>query len=398
MGTELAIEKLWQKINYPDLQILTIVLKALHHLKVKASGDQINVINTLLENEIRKAAWNISALEELDETKEVELLQEALEEEIAHNYDMIYILLSLVYDPQSIDLVRDNIESGTSEGRVFALELLDIFVAKETKELLFPLLDDIPLNEKIKNLQLHFPRETFDEVEILKQIINRDYNYIGRWTKSCALYSYALTSKAPICNDLIANFFNPNNLIRETAAWAVVKKDKAIFKHILTRILNLKRNKNDLLLNELTAFADSANQSILRMEKILFLKSLDSFINTSGAVLAELSETIKEIELLDGEGLKLASEDENTPILMVFKGAVSIYLKDSKVKVLEEKAFFDASNILHNTDPIHLVAEENSILFRINKADLYDFMIRHYELTEGILFLTHSGRIELQNV
>jgi signal-transduction protein with cAMP-binding, CBS, and nucleotidyltransferase domain len=83
---------------------------------------------------------------------------------------------------------------------------------------------------------------------------------------------------------------------------------------------------------------------------------------------------------------------------MVFKGAVSIYLKDSKVKVLEEKAFFDASNILHNTDPIHLVAEENSILFRINKADLYDFMIRHYELTEGILFLTHSGRIELQNV
>jgi ATP:ADP antiporter, AAA family len=394
MGSELAREKLWQKISYPDLQILTIILKALHHLKVKASEDQINIVNTLLENEIRKAAWNISALDELDEEQHVELLREALEEEVSHNYNIIYILLSLLYDHQSIQLVRDNIESGTNEGRVFAVELLDVFIAKGTKELLFPLLDDVPLQEKIKNLQLHFPRETFNEVEVLKQIINRDYNNIGRWTKSCALYAYALTSKAPICNDLIANFFNPNNLIRETAAWSVVKKDKAIFKHILTRILNLKRNKNDLLLNELIAFADSSNQPILRIDKIVFLKSLDCFSSIPGAILAEFAETLNEVKLSEGEELEIREVDENIPAFIVFKGKVSVYNDDKEIKILAEKSFLDPTNWSFSEDKIDLVANGDSILFKINRSELYDFMIRHYELTEGILALSHSERLE----
>lgn len=94
------------------------------------------------------------------------------------------LLLSLLTNLESISgISAKTCGSGTSEGIGFAIELLDLFVAEELKPKLFPLLEDTPIAEKIDRLQVHFPRQNFDTLEILKQIINRDYNQINKWTK-----------------------------------------------------------------------------------------------------------------------------------------------------------------------------------------------------------------------
>ncbi len=67
------------------------------------------------------------------------------------------MLLSILYDPQSVQLVRENMESGDPDNMAFAMELLDIFIDTELKPKLIPLLDDSPTREKLANFRLHFP-------------------------------------------------------------------------------------------------------------------------------------------------------------------------------------------------------------------------------------------------
>lgn len=385
IGTKRAVEEMWQKVTYPDFRIVNLILHSFNSLKIKASEQQLTVVKEILDKEIRKVAWNISAQVEIGDEEHSKYLKLALEEEINFNFDIIYILLSLIYEEKSIQLVRDNIESGTSEGRVFALELLDIFIAKDIKATLFPLLDDVPILEKIRTLQLNFPREIFDSVEVLKQIINRDYNNIGRWTKACALYSYALTPRAAVSDDLVANFFNPNHMIRETAAWAVVKKDKSVFRQILNRISSQNKYKNERIVKDLIAFMDGDTTAILRVEKIMFLKQISFFSHLSGSNLADLIEEIKEVKVKQGNQV-LEGGQKDIPFYIVYKGSISIFRDGKWMQMLSENEVLGDMELLTSEEVKYkILANENTILFAINKQKLYEVMNKHYRFANSYL-------------
>jgi len=113
----------------------------------------------------------------MDEVKGQEFLKEAIEEELKANYILLYQLLSLAYDSKSVMHVKDNIESGTAEGASYALELLELFIDEEIKPKLFPIVEDISLIEKIKQLQNFYPIEKISFEELLVAIINRDINF-----------------------------------------------------------------------------------------------------------------------------------------------------------------------------------------------------------------------------
>jgi ATP:ADP antiporter, AAA family len=73
------------------------------------------------------------------------------------NNDQITMLLSILYDPDSIQLVRENIESGDPNGIAYAIELMDLFIDPDLKPKLFPLYDDIPDSEETGVIADLFP-------------------------------------------------------------------------------------------------------------------------------------------------------------------------------------------------------------------------------------------------
>ena len=88
----------------------------------------------LLDTEIGKTLWNLCAQDELPNEPHFAYLKAALREELRDNYpDQMALLLSILYDPQSVQLVRENVETGTTDGIAYALELLDLFVDQELK-------------------------------------------------------------------------------------------------------------------------------------------------------------------------------------------------------------------------------------------------------------------------
>ncbi|MFC2125466.1 hypothetical protein ACFLU5_11710, partial [Bacteroidota bacterium] len=184
IGSPMAMNALWDKIDYPDKAILDEILWAHKTNDYQVQDYKMRKLRDLLESELSYTLWNLATLDEVSDVKANEYLKGALEVEITYNYDRIYLFLGLLFDPQSVNLVRKNIDSGTTEGVAFGLELLDIFISSDLKALLFPVLDDIPTAEKLKSLQDDFPRDRFSNIEVLYEIINRNYNQINRWTKA----------------------------------------------------------------------------------------------------------------------------------------------------------------------------------------------------------------------
>ncbi len=119
---------LWGKIDYPDKVVTSSVLLALGECGFKAGISQITRIKYAIELDIADIGWNLGALQEIGDEGNAEEVKKALRREIQNDIEHIYMLLAMLYDTRSIQLVKENIESGTTEGTTYAVELLDVFL------------------------------------------------------------------------------------------------------------------------------------------------------------------------------------------------------------------------------------------------------------------------------
>ncbi len=184
-----------------------------------------------------KTLWNMAALDELPEDRaEFKFLREAIDEEIHENFNQISLLLSLIYDHESVELAMENIQTGTIDGIAYGLELLDLFVDQDVKPKLLPLLDDATTDDKLERLQIYFPRESYNPIQVINYILNRDFNFNNRWSKVCAVHASAYISDFRVSRGLISQMFNHDKFLQETAAWVIYNKDKHIYNTVSERL------------------------------------------------------------------------------------------------------------------------------------------------------------------
>jgi ATP:ADP antiporter, AAA family len=378
IGGEEVMDLLWGKIDYPDKRILSEVLLALSQCGFQAKGDKVIRIKRAIEADISNTAWNIAALGEIGTDATADNLRQALIEENEHNHDHLYMLLSLIYDAHSIQLVRNNIESGTIEGVTFALELLNVFIDDDIKQILFPLLDEMPHDEKLERLQVHFPREKLNEADMLKHIINRDYNSTNRYTKALAMCKFFLLPDAKVTDDLIANLFNPDSLLRETAAWAIYIISKEEYNKHTMRISKSHKHELDRIILGISGDED------MRIWKILFLKNIEVFSKIPGVILAELAESFEETTFRNGETVIAKENTGNTPIYIIVKGKLTF--KDNREVILKENDIMGVTLVLDSDSyPSSIIASEDSLLYKIEKDKFYDMIASHYEMAQGVI-------------
>ncbi|MCU0356887.1 MAG: cyclic nucleotide-binding domain-containing protein [Cyclobacteriaceae bacterium] len=394
IGGNEALGLLWKKADYPDKRIVKQILYSLRYISYQATGRQAREVMDLLEAEIGKAMWNMAALYELPEADEFSFLRSALREEIRTNNDQITMLMSLLYDPEAVQLVRESIESGDPNGIAYAIELMDLFVDADLKPKLFPLYDDIPMLKKVEQLQVYYPRENYTPVQVINYILNRDFNLNNRWTKVCAVYTSAYLPEFRISRGLIAQMFNRDKLLQETAAWVIYNKDKTTYNTIAERLPARDKKYLDSSISN-NQLLDGLNDGFfLGIEMILFLKSLPEFRNISGVLLADLFDKIIPYDMKPGEKISFKPTDPNRPIFFVAHGEVRLKENDQITTILnpgditghifQPKDYTNNSNILEAT--------ERSVVFRINTLDFYFVIANHHELVEGIIRNAAAGQ------
>ena len=390
IGGEKAIELLWRKLDFPDQKLAKEVLynfseAILKEEKYQLKGEKSAKVCELIEEEVSKAAWNLAALTEIIDEPSNLYLKKAIQEQIEENFDNIYLLLSLIYDPYSIELVRENIESDTTEGTAFALELMDIFLAPELKKILFPLMEDIPVAQKVNILQEHFPRKKFNGVEIIHQILNRDFNKINRWTKAAALYSIVLSGNIHITDDVLAQLFNPDPLLREMATWAICKKDRAgkltasrTYQKISPRLDEAVKAELEWLFN----YADTEAGKPLRISRMELLRKIPSFAGLPGRIVVEVAEVLKERRFTTGEDVFREGESGNLPICIIARGEVSILKNNQELSRLRQH------NVFGNNEEISgysVVATEDSVIYEIERLKLLEMTKQDHKVIHVLI-------------
>ena len=386
IGGKEGMELLWKKADYPDKRIVKQILYSLRYIDYHARGREVLVVKDLLDVEMSKTLWNLAALDELPEESHFEFLKDALKEEIRDNYDHITLLLSLLYDTESVQLVKENIETGTPDSIAYALELLDLFVDQDLKPKLIPLLDESKVADKMEKLQTYFPRESYNPVQVINYILNRDFNYNNRWTKLCAVHASAYIPDFRVSRGLISQMFNQDKLLQETAAWVIYNKDRTIYP-IITERLPVKDKK----------FLDSAienNQLLdglddgffLGIEIVLFIKQLPAFNGISGNLISDLADKISPVTLNARDKIILNDFDENQPILIVAHGTAKLKNGTEEIGILKKgDVFGDLFQEGASQKITEVEATERTVIFKINLVDFYFVLANHHDLVQGLI-------------
>jgi ATP:ADP antiporter, AAA family len=385
IGGREGMEMLWKKIDYPDKRIVKQIIYTLRYINYRASGKEAREIIMLLDVEIGKTLWNLAALEELGDEEHFVQLKDAIREEIRDNYTQISLLMSLLYDPQSVQLVKDNVESGTPDGIAYALELMELFVDADLKPKLYPLFDDTTVNDKLEVLQTYFPRENYQPIQVINYIINRDFNYNNRWSKVCAVHASAYMNDFRVSRGLISQMFNNDKLLQETSAWVIFNKDKVYYQELTTRLPLRDKRFLDASIENNQLLDGLDDGFFLGIEIVFFLKELAIFKGIGGSVLSDLADKVIPIELNTRDKIVLNNVDE-LPIIICAHGEVRLKNGNDLVATYKKGGYygelFQESAAPRITE---VEATERSVVFRINLVDFYYVMANHQELISGLI-------------
>ncbi|MGB5929177.1 MAG: hypothetical protein WBH03_13445 [Cyclobacteriaceae bacterium] len=383
IGGEQSIDLLWGMVDFPDKRIVQQVLLSLGRCKFAANGYQETVIRNAIEQDIMDIAWNLAVLQELNTYSSTIVLRQAIKEENETNKDHIFMLLSMIFDPHSIQLIRDNLETGTSEGITYALELLDVFLTEDFREKIVPIMDDTTDEERLKKLKQFYPREPLDEKEALRQIINRDFHQISYWTKGCALIVGALNNERYLLMDMIANLFHPKHMLKEIAAWSLNKLDESLFHEHVPRLPEETRQ----LLTQKILYKSNAlkkgRESLMIYEKTLFLKKTLIFQALPGSILASLSENMTE-EYLDK--MERYEIEENDSLLFIYDGIVELYKDDKLINSLR-KGDFVGEIFISDTGESKIIMQaiSQTTFLKLEKVKFYSFLSNELEIGRKVI-------------
>jgi len=380
IGGQHARDILWNKIDYPDKVVVSKVLLALGEAGFKASISQGPRIRYAIETDIGDITWNFCAIEELGNSGVAKDVKEALRGEIRNDIDHVYMLLAMLYDTRSIQLVKENIETGTVEGTAFAVELLDVFLSDQLKQRVIPAIDELSDQERIRRLEVFYPRMPLNEKLVLKFLINREFTQANRWTKACVLRQIGTEKVEEFNLDLIAQLFNPDPLINEMAAWALYQISPDAYKENLERLgYDIKRRMDAIIIPGIK------NSKLSVFEKVQFYSELAIFKGTSGLALSFLADVSSETMLGAGESLVI-DEKSNADFYVVIRGEVDYYQRTELRATFAQGQFigemltvpgFLNSNIL--------VAREGATLLRLGKDHLYELMAGNVKLADRVL-------------
>jgi len=389
MGTEKSKEVLWSKIDYPDKKVVSQILLALANSGFKAEGYQSVRIKYVIESDINDIIWNIHALDKIHDTEIGEMIHNSIKEENSHHYHHIYMLLSMIYDPHSIRLIRTNIESGTHEGITYAIELLDVLLAEDLKDRIIPLFDDISNQDKIKKLQVFYPHMLGDFMDVVKQIINKEFNQINRWSKALAIYWIGIQKVDNMLYELIANLFNPDPLIRNTAGWSLYQINPDYYDEHSPRIEKEKKADIDSMILGKEKIRNLHFSKPLTIDKVFFLTKIKIFKTMPTAFLVNLLDYTEELYLRKNQKLKI-TEETNNYFYIVYDGYVNLLQKDVVINNLTDSEFLGEiliEDIAENDLVIHPLVD--TIFIRIFKEKLYELLSNDHEI--ALEFLHYSS-------
>lgn len=364
--SEKSVERLFAKFDSLNKFIHIQTVASLRKYNTNFKKVQTNVIIKQVVRRIEICAWNMAAHISSRRLRNNESLVKALNEEINSNIHDIFSLLTLLYDDSVIRYTEELVLKSKAEGVAYALEILDLFIDQDLRNVLFPLLQDLPLEVKVKQLQFYFPIEKKKPLDLLNAIINRDYNLISTWTKICAILCYYYLEYDEVTDDLVACIFSPEKLIQETAAFVIYQIDRERFHDVIKRVENTTRDELENSMGLLSYYDHH-----LVFKKFTYLKRIPLFENIKNDHLQELARSLNIIDIKAGEYVEFTNQNSNIPVIFTTEGHYKIFLDSQQINDIYDVNIIDLLSLTYkNNQRIAIYSSRDSYIYVIEREVL----------------------------
>jgi hypothetical protein len=270
-------------------------------------------------------------------------------------------------------LVKENIESGSSEAIVYALEIMDLLISPELKPLVFPVLEDLPYAHVLKKLDSTFPRQRLDRHERLSAIVNREYDKIGIWTRTCAVQAIGELA-SEIVPDLLASIHHPNPIIHEVAARSIVALDSKAYARQRKKLPYDIRERLETVIGRNGEMVNWESRSIFG--RVELLRNISSFSTLSSEALVKLASTSEERVLKPGRRLPSQKEPKDS-VYVFLDGEAAFTEGGNTVPRLGLIAFGPGAS------PLEI--SETSRFIRLDPHQLFELAGEYVELIPALL-------------
>ncbi|MGM0496636.1 MAG: HEAT repeat domain-containing protein, partial [Bacteroidota bacterium] len=390
IANETAVEYLLKKLNYTNQNIISAALEALSKSNFKLPEKKAVIIRHELEEVCRYLVWNTSLLIDIKKDETSDILVEALEIEIKYNYKSLFDLLSLLFNPASVELIRKNLWAKDYEKVAFALELASLIITDELKSMILPIIRPMTKTERVKKMQTIFTTEKMSKRDVLYDLIQRDYKWVNPWTKACAIMEL---SKFQENNDvplLLANMVNPDPMIAELSALSVFSMNKTVYyenkKIFDNEFTDIIGNKSVEAIEKHNI--DNADKMpVLKFEIIKYLQKIDEFSTIPGEILKSITDIVTPLFFPKGEEIdNIDNLDISNFHYVVCSGDVLLKINDIPVKTFGKESFVSSLDFLFDYDvEISLFAETNVRIYKIDSAKFADILSFYDEIPFSVL-------------
>ncbi len=185
IGGESAQKALWEWTETTSPEVRQVVFEGLVRSGFTAATPaERRAVDTLLAREGSEAADRFAVVAALGSGDDVGLLVRALLHEIIQIRHRIFVLLSLGQPESDALTAWENYRSDDAKKRAYALEVLDNVLSPARRAQVFPLLEELEVDERLRRLELAVPRvDPHGTVATVADGTAREHH---EWTVLCA--------------------------------------------------------------------------------------------------------------------------------------------------------------------------------------------------------------------
>jgi len=413
VGSEAAQDLLLKNIDYQDREVQAAIIRALYFSEFQARENQSQRVKDKIVDTIRTIVWLFASINDVVSERNTLKLIQSLDLEREASFERLFMLLSFLYQPATIDLIKKNI---IGENTIFALEIIENFIRQDLKEMLVPLFDDISLSQKVKKLQHFFPQEKLRFTDRLRDIIVKDFDSIDLWSKTKAIEllgkihrrkkegvepgSKAVAEeqvesnirvwvreevdklllqirRSEMPDEIFACLYHADELIYSTAAKIIYDENPARCFDYLKKLSPEKQEMMEML-------SSGNTDKKLLVEKVKMLKRLTLFFSVPENVLVKMAKIMNVWQLKKGQVIDLNSETYRDDIFVVVRGGLKVQHQDDDSEILFNKndILVRGLNFAPETDSI--IADKQTIVLHGNRYNYFNLLLEETDIISHI--------------
>jgi len=214
IGTKKTLSVLVGCLDEPNHSLRQSIIRGISRIHVKYPNYSIpqEPVERKLMDTLKEYYYSLILFSALRE-KEGRLIGDTLKERMASLLEGAFLLLGILYPSRTMATVFANIKSQVPAERANAIEVLDALLPREIKAVLLPIIENRPLEDRLKIGIEHFQLLTFPHEDALRQLVE-DYS---AWVRACALYTIGIEKIQGLKEHILRGARDYEPIVKETA-------------------------------------------------------------------------------------------------------------------------------------------------------------------------------------